>query len=141
MSSHRIHLKGPWDYSWQGEADARPETFAPTGTVAMPRDWRSIFGQNPGTAQFRRKFHRPTNLDPHEHVMLVLTEVRGRGSVRLNEKEVGVITGTGNLVEFEITASMKPFNELVIDLNFDPQIEPLLAGGLYGAVALDIRSD
>ena len=105
----------------------------------MPQEWRVLFGEIPGTAQFRRKFHRPTNLEPHERVILVFTEVRGTGSVQLNEWPVGEFTGNGKSVEFEITSLMKPFNELSVEVTFDPATQPSLSGGLYGAVALEIR--
>ena len=141
MASHRINLKGPWDYTWWATEDSGCEVFERTGSVSMPREWQSIFGDHSGQARFQRKFHRPTNLEPHERVMLILTEVRGQGSVQLNDIDLGEFTGTGQLVEFEITDSMKPFNELVIDIQYDPSQEPSQAGGLYGAVVLEIRWD
>jgi hypothetical protein len=140
MPPHRIHLKGPWNCAWKegtfDETNGRPQI----GTVTMPREWRAIFGKSRGCAQFKRKFHRPSNLESHERVMLVLTEVRGQGSIQLNQHQLGAFGGIGDRIEFEITSLMNSFNELTIDIEFDPHAENNLAGGLYGPVALDIYS-
>lgn len=140
MNSHRIHLKGPWQYHWLAPEDSASVFPVPAGTVTMPCDWQSLFGDVAGTVQFRRRFHRPTNLESHETVMIVLTEVRGEGAISLNGKVLGQVEGTGGAAEFDITASMIPFNQLVIDLRFDPSLAQGNRGGLYGPVALDIRS-
>lgn len=141
MPRHRIHLKGPWDFAWQNGVLEGSGEFALSGTVSMPREWSGIFGRSSGVARFRRKFHRPSNLDPHEWVMLVLTEVRGSGSIRLNQHQLGHFSATGGAVEFEITHLMNAFNEVTIEIQFDPSSNTDVAGGLYGAVALDIYSD
>ena len=141
MVAHRIHLKGPWDFVWHASDTASGEMRSRTGTVAMPQDWVSLFGAEPGTARFQRKFHRPTNLEPHERVLLILTEVRGAGSVQLNDQPVGEFRGCGAAIEFELTAILNPFNVLSIEMTFHPANEPSLPGGLYGPVALEIRSD
>lgn len=139
MSSHRIHLKGPWEYHWSPPESANSKDAA-EGSVNMPRDWHSLFGDRAGTAQFRRPFHRPTNLDSHEQVFIVLTEVRGDGTIFLNDIDVGMIHGIGRPVEFEVTSLLKSFNQLMINLHFDPVSSAGAPGGLFGAVALDIRS-
>lgn len=141
MPPHRIHLKGPWDFVWLQGVLAGSGEFTSSGTVTMPREWSEIFGLSSGVAQFRRKFHRPTNLEPHERVMLVMTEVRGSGTIRLNQHQLGDFAGTGDAVEFEITTLMNPFNEVVIEIQFDPCSQAGVAGGLYGAIALEIHSD
>ena len=140
MSSHRIHLKGPWDFAWLTGPFEPAMGIERSGTVTMPREWRTIFGANSGSAQFQRKFHAPTNLEAHERVILVLTEVRGPGSVSLNQHPVGEFQGTGVGVEFEVTTFLKTFNQLVVTMEYDATVEPVVPGGLYGAVALDIRS-
>lgn len=142
MPSHRINLKGPWDFEWLTPVIDTPNPdFPKSGTVSMPRDWQSIFGPNAGTVEFRRKFHRPTNLEPHERVMLVLTEVRGGGEVQLNEKFVGEFRSSSELVEFEIGPLLQPFNVLAIKITFDPQEQHGLPGGLFAPVALEIRAE
>jgi hypothetical protein len=139
MPSHRIHLKGPWTFCWKeaGNQDVPPLT---AGTVTMPQDWSTLFGHCSGTVEFARRFHRPTNLEPHESVMLVLSEVRGTGAIRLNNQPVGEFTAYGDSIEFEITTLMNSFNELIIKIMFAPKAEPERTGGLSGAVALEIRS-
>jgi len=132
MTTHRINLRGPWDYQFDGNL---------SGTEAMPREWRALFGDRAGTATFRRKFHRPTNLDPHERVLIVFTEVGGSGRVSINGKQVDEFSAEGELVEIEITAFLKPFNELAVELKFDPHFDAHQRGGLYGVTALEIRSD
>lgn len=106
----------------------------------MPKDWRAVFGEVSGRARFRRKFHRPTNLEPHESVFVVLTEVRGEGRVRLNDLSIGSFDSKGESAEFEISSSMKSFNELDVEITFDPTSEEDTSGGLFGVVALEIRS-
>lgn len=132
MATHRINLRGPWDYQFLGNQ---------SGTEAMPREWRLLFGDRAGTATFRRKFHRPTNLDPHEQVLIVFTEVGGSGRVWINDQPVGDFTAHGELVEFEITKLLKPFNELSVEIAFDPGVDEQQQGGLFGVTALEIRSE
>ena len=137
MASHRINLRGPWDFKFQCHAsdDIR------SGTVAMPQEWRSLFGINSGFAVFRRKFHRPTNLDAHERVAIILTEVCGHGVTRLNDVVLNSFHSAGAAVEFDITNGMNAFNELAIEIAFDPKGLAKPFGGLYGVVAIEIRSE
>ena len=110
------------------------------GTVTMPQDWRALFGDVSGNVEFRRKFHRPTNLDSHERVFVVFTEIRGTGTVELNQTAVGQFSLTDPTVEIDVTNLLASFNLLSVQLEFDPGREPNVEGGLYGPVALDIRS-
>lgn len=138
MPSHRINLRGPWDYRW---LSGQQEPISVQGTVSMPCEWRRIFGDASGLAEFGRKFHKPTNLEPHEIVTIVLTEVSGCGHARLNGVKLGEFTSTAESVQFEITDHLKPFNELKIEVYFDPSANRELSGGLYGIVAIHIASD
>lgn len=138
MSVHRIRLIGPWDYVWLGATD--PTTDAPptvTGTIKMPCDWQSIFGPRAGRATFSRRFHRPTNLEPHERVFIVLTGVGGAGQFSLNGLAMGEFDGKTKSAEVEVTDRLVSFNQLEVTLDFDPG--DTLLGGLYDAVALEIR--
>jgi len=141
MASHRIHLRGPWDFVWRPAGGTDSETGSKSGTVTMPQEWRTLFGDVSGTALFRRRFHRPTNLELHERVMLVFTEIRGSGHVQLNGLSIGEFSAAGELVEFEISTAMKPFNEVAIDIGFDPVKEQGVPGGLFGVAALEIRTE
>lgn len=132
MTTHRINLRGPWDYEFDGGV---------SGTQAMPREWRTLFNDRAGTATFRRKFHRPTNLDPHERVLIVFTEVAGSGRVSINGDHVGEFTAHGELVDFEITKLLKPFNELTVEIAFDPAADGRQQGGLFGVTSIEIRGE
>jgi hypothetical protein len=141
MASHRIHLRGPWDYVWLDPANnVRETSLATSGTVAMPREWQAVFGDVSGTARFLRKFHRPTNLDPHESVFIVLTKVRGSGTARLNDTDLGSFSSDGGTVAFDISQALEPFNQFAVDITFQQTSAPRQSGGLYGVVALEIRS-
>ncbi|WP_010584500.1 glycoside hydrolase family 2 [Schlesneria paludicola] len=140
MATHRIHLRGPWDYSLHAAAVGVAPAVTKIGTANMPREWREVFEEIGGTAVFRRKFHRPTNLSPQERVVLVCTEVRGAGRASLNEHPLGEFTAEGNAVEFDVTGRLNSFNEFTIEIAFEPSQFPALSGGLYGVVAIEIRS-
>lgn len=142
MPSHRINLRGPWDYSWRPSASNDADRDAPlTGTVTMPQDWQSLFGVVAGKAVFRRRFHCPTNLDANERVYLVATEIRGAGVVKLNEETLGRFDESDQSVTVEVTNRLNSFNHLCVEIEFDPRGESNLRAGLYGVVALEIRSE
>lgn len=107
----------------------------------MPQDWRSLFGDCPGTAIFRRKFHKPTNLDPQERVELVFAQVRGKGQVSLNQSPLGSFESAGESIQFEITQALRSFNELLVQIEFDPTSAAGCPGGLYDVVRLEIHSE
>lgn len=142
MSVHRINLRGPWDYEWLTPADdSLPGTFSKAGTVSMPQDWQTLFGGASGHARFQRKFHRPTNLEPHERVFIVMTASRGSGTIRLNETLIGEFEADGTELSFEVTNALDRFNVLTIELVYSPKEEPAQSGGLYGIVAIEIQNE
>lgn len=120
-------------------ADAASEVIK-AGTTNMPREWREIFADANGTAVFRRKFHRPTNLSADERVVMVCTEVRGCGRATLNDHPLGEFNADGNAVEFDVTGRLNSFNEFAIEVSFDPRQSESRAGGPYGVVAIEICS-
>jgi hypothetical protein len=131
-----MHLKGPWELLVVPGFQPSPEMR----TVTMPQSWQTLFGPVAGTARFRRAFHRPTNLAPHETVWIVLTEVGGMGRVWLNDQPCGTFAPlTASPPRFEITSHLKPRNHLTVEVTFDPG-STTAEGGLYGAVALEIVS-
>jgi hypothetical protein len=137
MPTHRMHLKGPWQCEWLSPADV---SVASIERVKMPIDWRSVFGEQAGRARLRRKFHKPTNLDADERVFIVFDGIGGRGEVRLGDQVLGQVDETVSTASFEITAALQPANELLVDLEFDPSRHLEMAGGLWGPVAIEIRT-
>jgi hypothetical protein len=77
--------------------------------------------------RFRRRFGCPTNLDSFERVWLTFGGIEGPFSSSLN----GLPLGEGG--EFDVTALLKPRNELVVELD-GPTTD-----GRWGDVAMEIR--
>lgn len=143
MTPHRIRLKGPWEYEWrpalQNRAPQPAELdFPPKGRVQMPADWSDLFGDVGGRSAFRRHFQKPTNLDPEEKVWIVCDGVGGKGRALLNDRDLGSIAAQQSTARFEITPLLQPRNEIVVELEFDPQAEAGQRGGLWGAVVIEI---
>jgi len=107
----------------------------------MPQGWRELFGDIGGTARFERKFHRPSNLESHERVFLVFKGIRGQSRIWLNRSLIGEFVATGDTIELDISSRMHSFNQIDVEINFEPSQEPTLPGGLFGVVSLDIRWD
>ena len=106
----------------------------------IPSDWQVLFGAAAGVAVFSRKFHRPTNLEPHEQVVLHFKGIAGHGEIRLNDVVLMSFPETNGSLECEITNSMQAFNRLEIQLQFDPLQSPSTRGGLFDDVAIEIRT-
>ena len=137
-STHQIRLRGPWRYEWTGAA-VLPQGLPLVGRVVMPASWQSLFGARAGSARFRRRFHRPTNLGVRERVMLVFNGVGGSGQVALNAERLAPVGGDASPERFDVTARLLPTNELTVEIEHDPASgEP---GGLWDTVALEIHSD
>ena len=139
MSVHRIRLAGPWEYKWLESLDDKHPEQA-TGTIKIPADWQVVFGLIAGNAVFARKFHRPTNLEPHEQVVIHFKGIAGSGEIRLNDVVLMIFPETAGVLECDITTSMLAFNRLEIRLRFDPSASSATRGGLFDDVAIEIRS-
>jgi hypothetical protein len=138
MYPHRIRLRGPWEC----EPVARVE--APTGTstdlpassrMTMPCRLRD--GGLPGftgRVRLRRRFGYPGRIDADERVWLTLAGLSDRAEVALNCQPLGTVAKHDCPWEADITALLRPRNELVMLLDADSD-----AGGLWGEVALEIR--
>ncbi len=55
MSSHRIALKGPWDYLWTSLT--KDQQFQ--GSAKMPVEYTCLHGNEAGEVQYSRSFHYP----------------------------------------------------------------------------------
>ncbi len=106
----------------------------------MPCDWQALFGAAAGCATFSRRFHRPTNLDAHEQVVIVLTGVGGDGTISLNGAVLSEFTSTAGSVEADVTDRLQAFNVLEVCVRFSPAFESLSPGGLFAPVVLEIRA-
>ena len=133
MPVHRMFLKGPWEVR-------RLDREEPARRVTMPASWQMIFDDETGRAEFRRTFNQPTNLEAHEHVWIVFQGVRGAAWVDLNGQRLGGIDIGDDTAEFEITPHLALRNELVVQLTLWVGSLPDQPGGLWGPVALEIRS-
>ena len=91
-------------------------------------------------ATFSRRFHRPTNLEPHERVFLVFDGIGGEGRITLNNEPLGQVELTDRPIECEVTSRLLAFNQVDVALQFTPSDTVPSQGGLYGTVALEIRS-
>jgi hypothetical protein len=116
MYPHRIRLRGPWER--QPAVD--------------------------GGQRYRRRFGYPGRIDAHERVWLTFAGIGGRAVVWLNDCLLGCHPplypppraggDKGGDFEFEVTALLRPRNELVVDVEGTVD-----QGGSWGEVALEIR--
>ena len=148
MPVHRIHLKGPWGDEWiggsvvcagsgQGNQDVPLEA---TGKIHLPATWRSAFGAVSGTVRLRRRFGCPTNLDETEQVFLVFNGVGGSARFAVNDVDLGAVENPEQPARFEVTQLLQPNNILIVEIQFDATESGENPGGLWGPVAIEIRS-
>ncbi len=126
---HRMNLKGPWFYEWlEGPEPAtvfldrcadRESPQMSTSRVRMPASWFDAFGAVAGTVLLRRRFGRPSNLEPHERIHIALDCVAGEADVAVNGETVASAVASGESQSFDVTERLKPSNELSIKLTFD----------------------
>lgn len=132
MSTHRIHLRGPWEVTFPYAGESRPQRHV------LPCDWESLFGTQAGTACFERAFHCPTNLELQTAVFLVIEDACGVGEVWVNSECLGELRPETPLpFRIDIRPRLLPRNRLKIVVSFDPA-RMTAPQGLYCVVALDI---
>ncbi|HVC95444.1 MAG TPA: hypothetical protein VND64_17235 [Pirellulales bacterium] len=156
---HAIRLRGPWDYeilslpSPGGRVQGRDLTgdIAPAGRTTLPGDWGDILGRDfRGRVRYRRRFNRPSGLDSHERVWLVVEGADARASVALNGRRLGDVHGYALLADFDVTEWVESRNELTLEVELQ-DMEPgrsglwrpgreLKPGGPLGEVRLEVRS-
>lgn len=165
---YRIRLRGPWEIAplasggrgtrasgSAAECEAEQQLpltpIAPEfETVDMPASWRELFGDESGTVLFRRRFNRPTHLEPHQRLSIALTDVAGAVSVRVNgalravsrEPRAGprdsVLSTPHSALCYDITDVLQDYNLLEVEITFDPRAAPDNPGGLWQPVVLEI---
>lgn len=130
---HVIRLRGPWhfevspvvqlDREATGAAAAIPLAPRSAGSAPLPGDWVSGIACPAGARIcWRRRFSRPTNLDPGEAVWLCIA---GRGAtlaISLNGDKLGAINALEASRDFEVRGRLHPRNELAIEILEPPNI-------------------
>src|SRR5262245_54395454 len=101
----------PMQSPWPARRSTRRSVYPHPIRLRCPWEQTSLDSRR---VRHRRMFQKPTNLDPHEHVWLVCKGFTAAGEVLLNAAPLGRIDGAG---EFEITSSLLPRNELLLDMN------------------------
>jgi hypothetical protein len=113
----------------------------PAGRLRMPADWSALFGRGYcGRVRHVRRFNRPTGLTAKTGVRLVCAGAVDAATVTLNGRRLGRIEGPAAGAAFDITATLAPHNELVVDVELElpaPHM-PDRRGGLVGEVRLEI---
>ncbi len=128
---HRIRLKGPWDVS---APNSKNDDFE---RHHLPGDWRKLFGNLSGTATFRRSFHRPSNLDVKDRVLIHIPQ--GTGDLTdfsVNSKPLEPISL--DPLKFDVTSELIDFNQIQFSLSFEPEQFPEVPGGLWETVFVEI---
>jgi hypothetical protein len=117
----------------------------------LPSDWGATLGSVfRGRVRYRRRFNRPTGLDAHERVWLVVEGADPRAGVRVNDDDLGDIQGYALVGEFDVTGLLKATNELTLEVELtDAEVNGLAIlrpgrehkpGGPIGEVRLEVRS-
>lgn len=143
---HRIRLRGPWDFA---PLAAGAGGLFSRRRVEVPTDWGESLGLNfQGGVRYRRRFAKPTGIEPHERLWLVIEGVDACGRAALNGTALGTIRGYALPEAFDITPLIKPRNELLLDVfvpaapGGPPTLRPGregLPGGPLGEVYLEVR--
>jgi hypothetical protein len=127
---HVIRLRGPWEYEPLARrsplapggrgAGREGEIFAdlpPPGRINLPADWSGTLGAGfRGRVRYRRRFNRPTGLEPGERVWLVIDGVDARGQYAMNGQPLSWIDGYALPAECDVTELLAASNVLEIDV-------------------------
>ena len=144
MKPHRMHLHGPWQYEWLSDAPF-DQSRTRSGRVKIPDEWNTLFGDIAGKVLFRRRFHKPTNLEQHEHVYLIIVKLKGRVRISVNDVLLGAAQNPDETLDFEITDLLKPANELSLEIEYDSVSTASESDSkqfsLWESVAIEIRTD
>jgi len=107
----------------------------------MPAEVLEITGEIPAEVQFQRYFHRPTNLDAHERVYVVIEEICSSANLKLNDQPIGSISTGQAIAEFDITQQLAVRNTLQLTFNDSFPTGHSEPGTLiWEVVAIEIRS-
>lgn len=137
MYPHAIRLRGPWDFSF---LDASP---AASATTTIPGFWTAAqLAANRGPIELRRHFNWVARIEPTEIVWLSIDRCLGSASVSLNGRDVGAIRYSWGENRFDVTALLRPNNELTIRIEPEtPALADEPAVGILEGVQLVVESN
>lgn len=139
MESHRIQLRGPWQFEWLDCAGSS-EPFGTAGRIKLPDDWTDFLEGASGQLRLRRRFGRPAHLDPQERVLVFVEEFWGAGELRINRQSLTHIEGTANsraeCIREDITSILQPSNHLEIICTF-PKLA-VAGDGLWSSIGIEM---
>ncbi|ODA28006.1 hypothetical protein [Planctopirus hydrillae] len=148
MSSHRIALKGPWDYLWTSLT--KNQQFQ--GSAKMPVEYTCLHGNEAGEVQYSRSFHYPriqiqspaqqdsTKAPAARFVFVEFSGMRGTGSVEFNSERIGTFDETREQYSFLLPQSPNIFSKLRVLISVNEELlTQKLPAGLFSPVYLRIE--
>ncbi len=144
LNQHSIRLRGPWDVEWLSGNRGGPSASTPdVRQVKLPADWRQLFGERSGLARFRRRFQRPTGLEAHTRVLIVVERVGGEVTLTLGQTPIPVLDfdEDSQRLRFDVTGHLQPTNVLTLDISCDLSTRETGTGGLWRPVLIEILQD
>jgi hypothetical protein len=133
---YRIRLRGPWEVTLID----RDGTTEPPRFAYIPAEWQELFGDRAGTGVFRRRFNRPTGLEPSDEVWIVLTSVLGEVDFTINGRVSSPGESIRGVREYNVTAELQEHNLIDVRVTDDPAAHVGTPGGLWETVYLEIRT-
>lgn len=109
---YAIRLQGPWRYEWYAPDD--PDAVSKSGTMRLPDPAARFEMRTCTSLRLKRRFHRPTNLDADERVMVLLPGGCRPSSVEVNGQEVEFPKIVGDRPAADVTGQLRESNELVL---------------------------
>lgn len=108
---HRIRLVGPWEWAVSAlETEWKK--------LRLPDDWSSLAPQN-AEVSFRRRFHRPTGIQPNDRLFIVISTLGALSRVQLNGHDLRAVPGPARVTgeqSFEISGKLEEINLLQLML-------------------------
>lgn len=148
MSSHRIALKGPWDYLWTSLT--KNQQFQ--GSAKMPVEYTCLHGNEAGEVQYSRSFHYPriqiqspaqqdsTKAPAARFVFVEFSGMRGTGSVEFNSERIGTFDETREQYSFLLPQPQNIFSKLRVLISVNEELlTQKLPAGLFSPVYLRIE--
>ena len=131
MPEHRIRLRGGWECHYREGDDDAPEVFS---RVDLPAPSAADL---PARFRLTRQFGRPPVDLRNEGVTLVMRNVHGLKSARLNGRPITPSSTPGGEWSVDLAEPLLPRNGLVLEVELD---EPTRSAGVaWGEIALVIR--